>query len=306
MHAPGLYSHPWGQMLLILVRILFPLDPSRGCANSCATGWAMVMGWVADPEELEAYAYWSEGSRETRKLHLLSRIRHAGPHPRDRRPPDAGPAIRPRPVAGQTPHPPPQEPEPAPEAPRTALARDFHHLGRARRKRADRMRRERYRFSISCYAAIHLPALRAVEANHHAESPSASHCGSARLRAETRRRVFTADACARADLPHHHFSQKEKSHTRSHRVRSPAPCASRASKSRPRCAILIEHDNDSATIGQLFNPASDSVPPSPMISRRACSAAGFGAAAPFVWGITSRRLPQRSSEEHPPPLSPSP
>ncbi len=49
-----------GQMLLILLRILFPLDPVARTRELMRSWLGMVMSWVADPEELEAYAYWSE------------------------------------------------------------------------------------------------------------------------------------------------------------------------------------------------------------------------------------------------------
>ena len=49
-----------GQMFLILLRILFPLDPVARYRELMRSWLGMVMSGVDDPEELASYAYWSE------------------------------------------------------------------------------------------------------------------------------------------------------------------------------------------------------------------------------------------------------
>ena len=48
------------ELFLVLLRILFPLDPVARLRELMRVWLRTVMGWLEDPEEREAYAYWAE------------------------------------------------------------------------------------------------------------------------------------------------------------------------------------------------------------------------------------------------------
>ena len=50
-----------GQLFILLLRIMFPFD-KFGRSRELMRGWLqMVMGWVADPEDVEDFADWADG-----------------------------------------------------------------------------------------------------------------------------------------------------------------------------------------------------------------------------------------------------
>ncbi len=167
-----------GQMLLILMRILFPLDPVARYRELMRSWLGMVMGWVADPEELEAYAYWSEDRAKLEScICFLEYATQVLLHDRARQ------MLGLRYVYS------PLQDKPYIRHPKSLdqllkrlaqLARDFHSLDALAARRADRIRHERGNSPLRLAAAPQStsPALRAVEANHRRlASTSASHWG---------------------------------------------------------------------------------------------------------------------------------
>ena len=155
-----------GQMLLILLRILFPLDPVARYRELMRNWLGMVMSWVADPEELEAYAYWTEDRAKLEScICFLEYAMQVLIHDRTRQ------MLGLRYVYS------PLQDKPHIRHPKSLdqllkrlaqLARDFHHLDAIAAKRADRMRRERDSTPLRLAATPQStsPSLRLVEANH--------------------------------------------------------------------------------------------------------------------------------------------
>jgi hypothetical protein len=155
-----------GQMLLILLRILFPLDPVARTRELMRNWLGMVMSWVADPEELEAYAYWSEDrARLESCICFLEYAMQVLLHDRASQ------------MLGQRYVHIPLQDKPHIRHPKSLnqllkrlgqLARNFHNLDALAARRADRMRRDRDSDPLRLAATPQStsPALRAVEANH--------------------------------------------------------------------------------------------------------------------------------------------
>jgi len=130
-----------GQMLLILLRILFPLDPVARTRELMRNWLGMVMSWIADPEELEAYAYWSEDrARLESCICFLEYAMQVLLHDRARQ------------MLGQRYVHVPLQDKPHIRHPKSLnqllkrlaqLARDFHNLDALAARRADRIKRER-------------------------------------------------------------------------------------------------------------------------------------------------------------------
>jgi hypothetical protein len=167
-----------GQMLLILLRILFPLDPVARTRELMRSWLGMVISWAADPEELEAYAYWSEDrARLESCICFLEYAMQALLHDRAQQ------------MLGQRYVHVPLQDKPHIRHPKSLnqllkrlgqLARDFHNLDALAAKRANRMRRDRDSNPLRLAATPQStsPALRAVEASHRRlASTSASHWG---------------------------------------------------------------------------------------------------------------------------------
>jgi len=162
-----------GQMLLILLRILFPLDPVARTRELMRNWLGMVMSWVADPEELEAYAYWSEDRAKLEScICFLEYAMQVLLHDRSQQ------------ILGLRYVHIPLQDKPHIRHPKSLnqllkrlaqLARDFHTLDMLASRRADRMRRDRDSDPLRLAATPQStsPALRAVEANHR---PLASTC----------------------------------------------------------------------------------------------------------------------------------
>ena len=160
-----------GQMLLILLRILFPLDPVARYRELMRNWLGMVMSWVADPEELEAYAYWTEDRAKLEScICFLEYAMQVLIHDRTRQmlglryvysPLQDKPHIRHPKSLNQL-------------LKRLAqLARDFHNLDVLASRRADRMRRERGNDPLRLAAAPQStsPSLRLVEVDRRAFAP---------------------------------------------------------------------------------------------------------------------------------------
>jgi hypothetical protein len=155
-----------GQMLLILLRILFPLDPVARTRELMRSWLGMVMSWVADPEELEAYAYWTEDrARLESCICFLEYAMQVLIHDRSQQ------------MLGQRYVHVPLQDKPHIRHPKSLnqllkrlaqLARDFHNLDTLAARRADRMRRERDSDPLRLAATPQStsPSLRLVEANH--------------------------------------------------------------------------------------------------------------------------------------------
>jgi hypothetical protein len=155
-----------GQMLLILLRILFPLDPVARSRELMRSWLGMVMGWVADPEELEAYAYWSEDRAKLEScICFLEYAMQVLIHDRAQQ------------MLGQRYVHVPLQDKPHIRHPKSLnqllkrlaqLARDFHTLDALAARRADRMRRERDSAPLRLAATPQStsPTLCVVEANH--------------------------------------------------------------------------------------------------------------------------------------------
>jgi hypothetical protein len=167
-----------GQMLLILLRILFPLDPVARSRELMRNWLGMVMSWVADPEELEAYAYWSEDRAKLESCicfleYAMQVLIHDS-------------ACQ---MLGQRYVHVPLQDKPHIRHPKSLnqllkrlaqLARDFHNLDMLASRRADRIKRERDSDPLRLAATPQStsPALRAVEANHRRlASTCAQHWG---------------------------------------------------------------------------------------------------------------------------------
>jgi hypothetical protein len=155
-----------GQMLLILLRILFPLDPVARTRELMRNWLGMVMSWVADPEELEAYAYWSEDRAKLEScICFLEYAMQVLIHDR---------ACQ---MLGQRYVHVPLQDKPHIRHPKSLnqllkrlaqLARDFHNLDVLASRRADRMRRDRDSDPLRLAATPQStsPTLCVVEANH--------------------------------------------------------------------------------------------------------------------------------------------
>jgi hypothetical protein len=155
-----------GQMLLILLRILFPLDPVVRSRELMRNWLDMVMSWVADPEELEAYAYWSEDRAKLEScICFLEYAMQVLLHDRARQ------------MLGQRYVHVPLQDKPHIRHPKSLnqllkrlaqLARDFHNLDALAARRADRIKRERDSDPLRLAATPQStsPTLCVVEANH--------------------------------------------------------------------------------------------------------------------------------------------
>ena len=129
-----------GQMFLILLRILFPLDPVARYRELMRSWLGMVMSWVDDPEELASYAYWSEDRAKLEScICFLEYAMQVLIHDRTRQ------------MLGQRYVYMPLQDKPHIRHPKsldqllkrlTQLARDFHNLDTLAARRAERMRHE--------------------------------------------------------------------------------------------------------------------------------------------------------------------
>jgi hypothetical protein len=152
-------------MLLILLRILFPLDPVARTRELMRNWLGMVMSWIADPEELEAYAYWSEDRAKLEScICFLEYAMQVLLHDR---------ACQ---MLGQRYVHVPLQDKPHIRHPKSLhqllkrlaqLARDFHNLDALAARRANHMRRERDSDPLRLAATPQStsPSLRLVEAN---------------------------------------------------------------------------------------------------------------------------------------------
>ena len=157
---------PMGQMFILLLRILFPLDKVARSRELMRAWLQMVMGWVADPEDVEGFAYWAD-DRAKLEGHVCA-LEHAMQvliHERARDllglpfiyfPRQRNPKIR--------------HPNSMSQLFKrlTQLARNFHNLDELAAKRANRIKRERDSNPLRLAATPQStsPTLRAVEANH--------------------------------------------------------------------------------------------------------------------------------------------
>ncbi len=129
-----------GQMFLILLRILFPLDPVARFRELMRSWLGLVMSWVADPEELASYAYWPKDRAKLEScICFLEYAMQVLIHDRTRQ------------MLGQRYVYMPLQDKPHIRHPKSLdqllkrlaqLARDFHNLDALAARRAERMRRE--------------------------------------------------------------------------------------------------------------------------------------------------------------------
>ncbi len=138
---PGVILPPMGQMFLILLRILFPLDPVARAQELMRSWLRQVMDAVTDPEEIESFAYWPEDRLMLeRAICVLEYAMRMLIHARARQmlglryvyvPLQPAPDIRKAKSLGQL------------LKRITQLARDFHNLDKLAARRAKRMKCER-------------------------------------------------------------------------------------------------------------------------------------------------------------------
>jgi lysozyme len=231
-----------GQMFVLLLRILFPLDKVAR-SRELMRGWLqMVMGWVADPEDVEGFAYWTD-DRAKLEGHVcaLEYAMQGLIHERARDllglpfiyfPRQRNPIIR--------------HPKSMSQLFKrlTQLARDFHNLDTLAERRADRIKRERDSNPLRLAATPQStsPALRAVEANHRPlASTSATHWG--RWIARSCAQDGGGGAFARGPPSHQSiaYCQLPIASRASARDRSRAPTA--ASPFTPRTAMLVSRQD---------------------------------------------------------------